>query len=232
MRKLTIALPYYENPGMLERHFAALEALPEQLRVQLRLIVVDDGSPRFPAVARPCGVDVEIYRITVDVRWNQDAARNLGVHHAPDGWVLMTDIDHLIPTSTLEALVYGGLDEATIYRFSRVSEPDMAGYKPHPNSWLMTKAMFERTGGYDERFAGFYGTDADYRDRVVQAAPVVVLPNFLVRVPREVTPDASTTAYQRKQPEDQAAIPEIKRERARDPNWRPKRLTFPFVRVA
>lgn len=231
MRKLTIALPYYENPAMLERHFSALEALPAALRGQLRLIVVDDGSPRSPAVARPCGVDVELYRITVDVRWNQDAARNLGVHHAPDGWVLMTDIDHLVPVSTLQALTHGLLDEGTIYRFSRVSEPDMAGYKPHPNSWLMTKAMFERIGGYDERFAGLYGTDADFRDRVNAAAPVVMLPNYLVRVPREITPDASTTTYLRKQPEDREGIPRVKAARALDPNWRPKRLTFPFVRV-
>jgi hypothetical protein len=232
MRHLTIVFAYYENPGMLDRQLAAFEAMPAAIQERLRLIIVDDGSPTAPARIRPCGVPVRLLRMKVDVRWNQDACRNLALHHADKGWVLMTDIDHLIPVETIRAVLLADLDEKAVYRFSRVSEPDMQPYKPHPNSWLMTKGMFNRIGGYDERFAGLYGTDGEFRDRVQLAAPIITLPQTLIRVPREVTPDSSTTTYLRKQPEDAEGIPRVKAERARTPNWRPLRLTFPWEHVA
>lgn len=232
MRELTIALPYYLNAGMLARQYETFRALPESLRIHLRLIVVDDGSPRGPAVPADIGMALEIYRIGIDVRWNQDAARNLGVDRSTTRWLLLTDIDHLIPQATLETAVYGNLDSRKVYRFSRVSAPDMEPYKPHPNSWLMTRKMYDAIGGYDERLAGYYGSDADFRNRAHAAAvEVVVLPDALIRVPREVIADASTTAYGRKEHQDRVNIPRILHERSMTPNWRPRRLTFPWTRV-
>src|SRR3546814_6967601 len=32
--------------------------------------------------------------------------------------------------------------------------------KPHPNSFVMTRDMYWRLGGYDEWFTGIYGTDS------------------------------------------------------------------------
>ncbi len=232
MRSLTLVLAYYENPFMLGRQMAALSMMEPSTKKGLRLIVVDDGSPKAPARAMETGVPIEIYRMGLDVRWNQDACRNLGVDRARDGWILMTDIDHLVPEETIKRLLETDLDPDKVYKFSRISEPDMAPYKPHPNSWLMTKAMFDRIGGYDERFAGYYGTDGDFRDSVSRVAETVVLPLTLVRVPREVTPDASTTTYLRKQPEDAINIPRIKHERGQNPNWRPLRGLFPWTRIA
>ncbi len=229
--QLTIVMAYYENSNMLARHYAAFAAMAEPVRECLRLILVDDGSPNYPLQPQPCGVEQEVYRMGVDVRWNQDACRNLGVDRAPPGWVLMTDIDHLIPEWVLSGLMHRKLDSETVYRFSRRSEPDMSEYKPHPNSWLMTKAMFDKIGGYDERFAGLYGTDGEFRDRVNAKATVQILDLPLVRVPREVTPDASTTTYLRKQPEDAEGIPRVKMLRAMEGEWVTKRLSFPWTRV-
>ena len=88
----------------------------------------------------------------------------------------------------------GKLDERKVYRFSRVDAPDMTPYKPHPNSWVFTRGMFNRIGGYDERLSGFYGTDGEFGKRVERAtAKVVLLDEVLIRYPREVIADASTT---------------------------------------
>jgi hypothetical protein len=232
VRELTIVLAYYINAGMLARQYETFLALPETLRAHLKLIVVDDGSPRDPATPADIGMPLEIYRIGVDVRWNQDAARNLGVDRSDTRWLLLTDIDHLIPQKTLETVVYTGMDSRVVYRFSRVSAPEMAPYKPHPNSWLMTRKMYDAIGGYDERLAGYYGSDADFRNRAQAAArQVVTLPDVLIRVPREVIPDASTTTYGRKEHQDKVNIPRILGERSMIPNWRPRRLTFPWTRV-
>lgn len=235
---VALCLPYYRNPGMLERQCDDLAGLPEDLGREIELVVVDDGSPddsrastvMIQTAPMPLRA-VSLYRITVDVRWNQDAARNLAVSQASSTWVLLTDIDHLVPVATWRRVIEGKLDPAKIYKFSRASLPSLAAYKPHPNSWLMTRELYDRMGGYDERFAGFYGTDGDFRDRCSGAATVELLPEQLWRVPREVIADASTTTYERKAPEDGPAIQRIKGERKLIPDWRPIRGRFPWVKV-
>jgi hypothetical protein len=240
LRRITLCLPYYLNKSMLERQFRAMEGLPKTLRDQLGMVVVDDGSPSDPAEGRDIGLPLSIYRIDVDIRWNQDAARNIAVHHARTQWLLLTDIDHLVPWETWHALlVTKKLSKEHVYRFSRATldnddPPRLSPYKPHPNSWLMTKAMYDHIGGMDERFAGHYGTDSEFRDRInsrVKTA-VVMLPEVLWRVPRTTIPDASTTTYTRKgDPIDDGAIAKIKLRRAMEIGWTPKRLSFPYRQI-
>lgn len=231
-RKVSIVLAYYENAGMLAEQCENLAGLPEDLRAALSLVVVDDGSPTAPAEGRDIGMPFDIYRMRVDIRWNQDACRNLGAEKAPHPWLLCTDMDHLPPPATLKELVEGKFDETLVYRFRRVSMPDLSPYKPHPNSWFLTRSMYFRAGGYDERFAGWYGTDGDFRDRLQKAARGIHTTQLVLRrYPREVIPDASTTQYTRREKEDGENIRRIKHERAQDPHWKPKRLTFPWSKV-
>ncbi|MBR1150088.1 glycosyltransferase [Bradyrhizobium sp. JYMT SZCCT0428] len=233
MTPTTLVMAYYENPGMLREQFASIRRLPAKLRDLLHVVIVDDGSPDHPAVPEDIGCSLQIWRIGVDVRWNQDAARNIGVHHAETEWLLLTDMDHVVPEATWQPLLLRQYDRDVAYRLARVSAPDMAPYKPHPNSWFLTRKLFERAGGYDESFAGLYGTDALFRDALVPTArEIVMLKEVLIRYPREVIPDASTTRYLRKQPEDRAGIAALMRRRKADAAWSPKRLSFPYSRVA
>lgn len=235
MRALTLVLPYYDNPGMLRVQQAAWVDYAPTDRASLHVIIVDDASPRWPAqaVGTPAAAlaSYRLYRIGVDVRWNWLACRNLGVTEASTDWVLLTDIDHVVPADTLHWVLHAPLDPETVYRFSRVTAPDDTPYKPHPNSWLLTRALFDRIGGYDERFSGYYGTDSEFRARATHTARAVhLLPHVLVRYPREVVPDASTTTYGRKEPQDRM-VRHIRKARDREPGWRPLRGTFPWTRV-
>jgi hypothetical protein len=231
MREVTLCQAYYDNPEMLMRQVDLMGKIPWNARDYVRWIVVDDGSPRWPAQPFPCPVHMEVYRIDVDVRWNQDAARNIAVSQSNTPWILLTDMDHWIPHATWKRILNGSLDESKAYKFSRISEPEMEFYKPHPNSWLMTRDLWNDIGGYDERFAGFYGTDSDFRNRVQAQADIEQLKEVIVRVPREVTPDASTTTYLRKTPEDLLGLDRVKIERKGIKDWRPLTLTFPYHRV-
>lgn len=230
-RDFTVVLPYYRNPGMWDLQLERFTSWAPRWRDHLRVIVVDDGSPKYQLEApkMPPPFPLTMFRIDVDVRWNWLAARNIGHHHAETDWVLFTDIDHLIPWQTAKRLVEGYLQADTIYRFQRVNYPSGEAYKPHPNSWLMTRAMFDKTGGYDERFSGFYGTDGMFRDRCNQAARgVTMLKEKLERVDRKVQADASTTTYERKAEQDLQNVPRIRREIEASGDLTPNRLTFPY----
>lgn len=235
MRPITIVMPYYENPGMLAEHFRLWRALPDDLKASLQVIVVDDGSPAVPASlpAEPLGFPFALYRMGVDVRWNQDACRNLGAHMAETDWILMTDIDHAAPENTLRRVMAGELRSNIAYMFARVSMPDLLPYKSHPNSWLLTRSLFERSGGYDERFAGLYGTDGLFKGRLSKMAVVLTLKEHLIRYPREVVVDASTTQYERKTEVDRLGIPAMREKIGKLPGWdqRPRCLTFPWSLV-
>lgn len=231
---ITLVLPYYDNPGMLSIQYEVLSRLPEENRKHIELVVVDDGSPRWPAeIAKP-GVALQIYRIDKDVRWNQDAARNIGVKHATHERLILTDVDHVVPPDGWEYLIWGTWHDTSIYRFGRVSAPNMAPYKPHPNSFFITKRKYEEIGGYDERLAGYYGSDGDFLRRVRDAnrgeEPGQLAVN-LVRYGRETQPDASTTTYGRKEWFDKPTIKSIVECRNRDPDWRPLRYRFPYHKV-
>lgn len=228
-KPLTIVLPYYDNPGFLRQQVAWWSSFAPSLRQHVNAIIVDDGSPE-PAVdvlrkvSLPFGV--RLFRIGVDVRWNWLAARNIGFLHAPEGWCLVTDMDHVIPETTATSVVYGKHDPGVIYGFSRIESTGEA-VAAHPNSWLMTREMFWTVGGYDETLSGHYGTDGDWRRRCAATAPMQILADRLVR--HEYQGDSSTRAYQRKQPQDARVKSLIA---ARGKGWKPKVLSFPYEEIA
>lgn len=227
-KRVTFVYPYYENPNFLALQLKLWSEYPERLKPYLSAIVVDDGSPRNPAsesvTPRNVGFPVRFFRIRVDVRWNWLAARNIGMHHAT-GWCLLTDMDHMVSAETAESLIHGAHSPKVIYRFSR-REHTGAAIHPHPNSMLMTSAMFWLVGGYDEALSGHYGTDGDWRRRCAKTAKVLTLADELTRF--EYVGDSSTTDYQRKQPEDAGKKRIIA---ARGPNWRPRTLSFEYHEV-
>lgn len=230
-KDIQFVYPYYDNPMFLTRQLEMWSSYASDIRQRLRVIVVDDGSPTTPAIEvvqqRALPFQLRLFRIGVDVRWNWLAARNIGMHHAHDGWCMITDMDHMLTEMNFRTLVGGAHDERVIYRFSRV-EADGRKIHPHPNSMLMTRAMFWKVGGYDERLSGFYGTDGDWRRRCAATAKILTLNTWLRR--HEHDGDSSTVRYLRKQPVDAHKKPLLEM-RKRMKNWTPKTLSFPYHEV-
>lgn len=233
-RSFTLVMAYFKNAGMLARQYDHWRALPADVKAAMQVIVTDDASPKGFRAAPPAadlGLDFQLYRIGPKTPWNWIACRNIGAHHAGRDWLLLTDMDHLLPEATARRLIEGPLDPACVYRFSRVDAPDLTPYKPHPNSWFMTRAMYDKIGGFDERFSGCYGSDYDFRDRSARAGQVIMLPEPLVRFPREVVADASTVDFARKHSEHAARLPAARARIAKE-GGPPLRLSFPYDRVA
>jgi hypothetical protein len=241
MTPFTLVMAYYENAGMLREQFRHLMGLPQDIQRNLSLIIVDDGSPTAPAFdALEPGQwaelkltleRVQLWRMGVDVRWNQDACRNIGARHARTSWLLLTDMDHVVPADTWRGVMTTKILKSRAYRFQRINAPAGDPYKPHPNSWAISRGLYWRVGGYDEALAGHYGTDGDFLVRTRREAAVYELPWPLVRYPREVIPDASTTTLTRKSDEDRATITRLIKGRAENPNWKPAHFTFPHEQL-
>lgn len=251
MRELTIVLPYFQNPGMLTEQRKIWSSYPVAVRARVHVIVVDDCSPKSLRVSHKAQTyqglaSFRAFRLLEKTRWNWLACRNLGAKMATTEWLLLTDIDHGLPLVTLTRILDGALDPRNVYRFARVDAPHRwpyaleacPPYKPHNDTWLMTRSMFfdDRVGGYDERLAGCYGTSGEFKDRVMATARAHVgLVEPVIRYPRSVIPDASTSpsVYTRKgDPVNDEELKRRKEVRARIPNWRPLHGLTPYEEIA
>lgn len=242
MRDLTLIFSYWNNPVMTNIQMDYYGALPADIRSHLRVILVDDCSDARPIVPANLPFDYREYRILQHRRWDWLICRNLGQAEASTEWRIMTDIDHIVPEETLRYVMNEELDAKRAYHFSRMtltSPTDftqVVPYKKHSDSWLMTGAAFEKVGGYEERYAGCYGSSGEFTGRVeAKLGKAVQLHVPLWRVGRETVPDASTPkeidgVLTRKQPKDRAGMIEARR-RVMKEGGPPKRLTLPWERV-
>jgi hypothetical protein len=168
--KTTLVMAYYDNPKMLEVHLREWLTYRADTKIALRVIIVDDASPNYPAADvitafGYTGLLVKCYRVTVDRPWGQDGARNIGMHHAEDGWCLMTDIDHVLRRHEAEGMMSfaGALAQEGEYYMPLRRRFNNLPLHSHPNSFLMHRNDFWKMGGYDEDFVGFYGSDGNFR---------------------------------------------------------------------
>lgn len=232
--KLTICMPFYRNGSMLRVQQDAWARWPDDLRERLTVVIVDDGSPDNTALdnVQPCDYDLQIYRILVNKPWNQNGARNLAMHVAPDGWCLVTDFDHVLErdqaASAFQWRRHGGEYYIPARRLAESHEP----YKRHPNSYILTKELFWRTGGCDEDFCGTYGSDSTFRRAIAAAGRrVEVARPVLTLYGRQVVADASTTDWGRKQsPYHSVNFPEL-RAKKKETYRAVNPLRFPWERV-
>lgn len=133
------------------------EAYSPSLLDRIQFVVVDDGSPLTYEIP-DFNLNIIWLRIDRDIAWNQAGARNLGVVYAKSDKLLITDLDHEFPENTLMHMIDRRECGKNMYRIYRTNPKR----RPHPNTFLLSRARFLRFYGYDEEFAGHYGAE-DYR---------------------------------------------------------------------
>lgn len=233
---LSMVYAFFENPNMLALQYAVWAAYPDDIKSSIEVVLVDAGGGHWAThVDRPAGLPpIRIFRIDRHQRWNQDAARNIGAFEASMPWLLLSDIDHVVSLDCLQRAMRQ-TDTKTIYTFGRVDMPDLqprlrnGKMHCHPNSWLMTKELYWKIGGYDERLVGYYGSDGQYRARARSYARLrALLDAQLIRYPTDLYPDASTTTLTRKGSENDLESWRLVEARR---NHRITTLTHPYERL-
>jgi hypothetical protein len=191
--------PYYENPQMLERQVENWNRYAGDLRDSIRIILVDDGSQKYPAepIFKHCKAPKRLYRIKQDIPWNQHGARNLGAMQAckssENFWLYMSDMDIILTPETAYDLFSRKLNPANYYTFERTFLPDCTRRKYHCNTFLVKHSVYWAVGGYDEDYCGTYGGDGPFLRQMNVLAPRVHLPDVLLYgVERDVVADANT----------------------------------------
>jgi predicted glycosyltransferase involved in capsule biosynthesis len=208
---MNIVFPYFNNGGMLKRHIEEWKKYSDPL--EWSVIIVDDCSIRDPIsnyldeIKTIPFKSVRIFQIETDIPWNQDGARNLAFKHINNEWCVSTDIDHLLSYKQATALLSFHKrttnDLNDFYRFRRAQStaPDQLIFKFHPNSYLIHSSLYWKIGGYEEKLAGYYGKDSNFRRRLENSGTYKgFLPDeiYLTLFGREHIPDASTVDYKRK----------------------------------
>lgn len=198
--RVSVVFPYYDNPEMLRFQLGHFGNYSQEALDECEIVIVDDCSPVFPArdVIREYDLpNIRLFRLGVDRPWNQDAARNIGAHEARGEYLLLTDIDHVVPESTLLELC-DIEDNLSVYTLARKAHFSDKVIPSHVNSYFLSKALYWDIGGYDEDFWGTYGSDRLFRTRVLKSAPIKELPNSrLELVTRGSIPDAKNTNFSR-----------------------------------
>lgn len=241
-----MVLPYYRAPKMLRVQVANWLTYPDHVREEIRLLVVDDGSPE-PALevlgelpALPS--QFSLYRIAQDIPWNRGGARNLGSQVATTPWLLHLDIDHILPPPAATTLLDMDLSAARWYRFERfrVGAADdtrkkdacdpaetFAKIKPHGDSYLCPRSLYWRVGGYDEDYSGCLGGGSPFLAQLEQACEPRLLPIALHVYTRSVCEDASVSTLDR----DTSEYKRRRKEKTLFKNIRPRNpLRFDWTR--
>jgi len=184
--RLSIVVAVLNSHEIVRRQILHFEkmAIPDGVEI----IFVDDGSdPPITSDTR-----LRNFRIlyTNDFRpWTVELARNFGIRAAQGEYILITDMDYIVPLSAIESGLALKEDRSGIRReFGVLDEngdftQDMAVLKqwglardtvrcpPHPNNFIMRKATFDKIGYFDEsRVNNPYpiGADAEFKRRFVR----------------------------------------------------------------
>ncbi len=155
---LTLIYTYYNQEEMLRRQLENWESYPEELKREIRVMLVDDCSKRPAAeLVGETSFTLAIYRVTEDYYCNIGGARNLGTKVCETEWMFHSDMDHILPPSeAAKVLEIASRNEPKIYKFQRI-DPESGKTKIHPGTMLLSRSTYWKVGGCDEDFVGNYG---------------------------------------------------------------------------
>jgi hypothetical protein len=215
--RLNLIYPYYMNGEMFVEQQKRWLTFPTDILDKLRFIVIDDASPRNPAanfVFDDHGrLNIELYRIEVDIPWNADGARNLGASFCINEWMFLSDIDHFLPFDSIRKILSLKAGSFEYFFFKRlvarsawndISKLDLC--RPHKSTFLIHWALYWKAGGFNEDYSGLYSMGWTFRNKLKKIGRKRTLDAYVVEYSREVIRDATTTTLPKPGKEERANI--------------------------
>ena len=138
-------------------------------------ILVDDGSkdnPRMPDWWK-------VFKITEDIGWNSEGAKNLAMREMESDWGLTMDLDHPIFCEDIQKLdmLTDILPKEASYNPVRKDGKTINSHLCHKDLWWDEDVL-----GYDETFSGMYGYDVTLAGAINRKKGSAVLPLPTIRL--------------------------------------------------
>lgn len=181
--KITLGTTYYNCPDFLE------DFLSIHKNYFKEVIVVDDGSTKFPAepvIQRHNSLNnIKLFVVTKDYGFNSHGCRNLIMKQSSNDWVLLLDIDrHLFSPKKSLPLMHKLLDQKGLLKFKVSLGVDKFTHKlsehESVNDFLVHKDLFFSVGGYDEELVGFRTGDRDFFKQIEKVGNIKYVPDIRI----------------------------------------------------
>jgi len=163
----TMLHPFFNERERFELLVENWATWSEAVKSKVQVVLIDDCSPSpvhtwfTPSICKRLGnLNIAVYRISSDLKWNTPGALNLGFTVAPHPWVLTMDSDCTFDAENIEKFLSATPLEHAYYRFNRKRYGDpkidegLHLTRPLPCSLLLHKNLFWHIGGFDEDFTG------------------------------------------------------------------------------
>ena len=208
---ISVNITYYNEPTWFKYWYLLFKKFYKD-GIDIALNICDDGSQRDPAsgffeknVPLP---NMRLFRVKEDIGFNSHGARNLLMQHTQTEWNMMSDIDRHYSMQTLNDIIRteaaGQLEQGKYYSFRDQNSTVKETYSL--NEFIVCKADFWKTGGYDEEFTNIHWGDRYFFDTLGKVTTRVEQSRWkvaYVRGARDVTyDDILTTQY----PDDNTLI--------------------------
>ena len=171
MKKITINLSFYNQNDVLIEQIKCWKSWKKEIRDQFSFCIIDDCSKLKATEVLSdvdlSDIDLSIYRVKEDLKWNIAGVRNLSGQECKTEWMVILDMDCFVPEETaigMLALSEKGGNNA--YKFTRRVVENTSHPKhgdPHPAICLLRKEDYWNIGGCEEDLVGRHGfTDPSF----------------------------------------------------------------------
>lgn len=158
--RLTVATHFYCNQNNINTVTHLLDRYAKYSKDvldRIQFIVIDDGSPIEYDIPK-YDLNLTWIRIDEDIHWNHAGARNLALLYSRSNNVIISDVDHHFPESTLSWLSQRDIRHHHFYKFYCKDIHGVTG-KGHPNIFYLSRARYFELGGLDEEYCGSWGCE-------------------------------------------------------------------------
>ena len=187
MKNITIFFPYYNQQEALEFQLSYYSTFPEEIRKNIQIFIVDDGSQNHKACdyitnEHLDNLSITLHRIDIDIPWNQVETNNLAFKNIETDFILRVDIDIFIDQDNLLKLILNDSNLACRMKYKSYYTNDFLSKDGHPNVFLLPKNIYKNYR-YNEYFSGNYGyEDNDFRHKLSKDKKLVFLEDRFVFV--------------------------------------------------
>jgi len=202
-KKITICLSYYnQGKELLLNHINEWKQYPQ--KDKFSFFIIDDCSEipveKILKDIELSDLDVHIYRVEEDLYCNIAGVRNLGAKECKTEWMMIIDMDTLLPKElsnklldltegkgislTLKIKILANKRDVS-YRFGVIRNGKV---KPHPAVCLVKTKVYWEIGGCDEDLVGHYGqTDRIFWYRAIGKINIIIMENLILETIEEAS---------------------------------------------